>query len=42
MDKLFLDSLKSSTPVLPDFKGYFDADDELKPIAEEIRKYSSY
>ncbi len=42
MDKLFLDSLKNSTPILQDFKGYLDADDEIKPIAEEIRKYSNY
>jgi len=42
MDKLFLDSLKNSTPVLPEFKGYFDADDELKPIANEIRLSSNY
>lgn len=42
MDKLFLESLKNSTPHLPEFKGYFDADDELNPIAEEIRKQSPY
>lgn len=42
MDKLFLDSLKNSTPVLPEFKGYFDADDEISPIAKEITSSSSY
>ena len=42
MDKVFLDSLKNSTPIMQDFKGYVDADDEMQPIASEIRKTSPY
>ena len=42
MDKVYLDSLKNSTPIMQDFKGYVDADDEMQPIASEIRKTSPY
>lgn len=42
MEQQFLDSLKYSTPKLPEFKGYFDADDELKPIADRLKVSSKY
>jgi len=42
MEQQFLESLKNLTPKLPEFKGYFDADDELKPIADKIRVSSKY
>ena len=42
MNKEFLENLKNTTPELPEFKGYFEADDELRPIAQEIKKQSYY
>lgn len=42
MEKAFLENLKNTTPELPEFKGYFEADEELRPIAQEIKKSSSY
>lgn len=42
MEQNYLDSLKHSTPTVQEFKGYIDADDELKPISEKIRVSSKY
>ena len=42
IETAFLESLKNSTPTLPDFKGYEDADDELQPIATRLKLTSKY
>ena len=42
MEKEYLESLTHSTPKLPEFKGYIDADDELQPISEKLRVSSKY
>lgn len=43
MDKAFLEELaKNPTPVYQDFSGYQDADEELKPIAEYIKKHTQH
>jgi len=42
MEQEFLNSLKNSTPKIQDFKGYIDADDELKDIAQKLKTSSKY
>jgi len=42
MDKVFLDKLKNSTPIIQDLDVYMDADDELREIADYIKKHNQH
>lgn len=42
MDKVFLDKLKNSTPVIQNLETFMDADDEMLEIAEYIKKHNQH
>lgn len=42
MDQLFLNSIKNLTPVIQDLETYYDADEEMKFIADYIVKHNQH